>query len=62
MSEFKEAMKIKNVALQEQTLKQFESDPNPQHNLFFAPKAKKLPLKQMKLKTNIEEDICCSVT
>ena len=65
MSELKVTKKMKVVALYDKTPKQFETDPNPQNNLFFASKSKKIPLNQIKLKTIIEgdiENICCSAT
>ena len=44
MSELKETKKMKIMALYEETLKQFEPDPNPQNSLFYAPKKqKKMP-------------------
>ena len=59
MSELKETKKMKIIALYEQTLKQFEPDPNPPNNLFFAPKKlKKIALKLDEIKSNIENKSC----
>ena len=63
MSESKETKKMKIIALYEQTLKQFEPDPNPHNSLFFAPKNLKniaLLLDEIldEIKSNIENKSC----
>ena len=49
MSELKETKKVKDVALYEQTPKQFEPDINPQNSLFLPQKSQSTTLELDKI-------------